>query len=303
MEPDDLYGVSLDRFVSERGAVAKALRAEGRRDEAAEVAGLRKPSAAGWAVNQLVRTQGGAVSELFATGDAVRSAQADLLAGRGDARALREAGASERDAVDALVHTARGLLSADGHELSASTLERVADTLHAAALDEDAREQVRAGRLERELRHAGLGLGEAPASPARAPEGRGTVSARDRTAAVRAPSPAQETGRGGPAAGAAAKKRAATDRAAEGRTAKERAAAAAAQEAARNAARRKARTAVAQAAKRAERAGHALRAAEERRDRAEGALAEATAAVDAARATAAAAAEEHRRATDELEAS
>ena len=57
MEPDDLYGLPLDRFVAERGALAKALRADGRRDEASRVAALRKPSVAAWAVNQLARTQ------------------------------------------------------------------------------------------------------------------------------------------------------------------------------------------------------------------------------------------------------
>ncbi|MGH2841808.1 MAG: hypothetical protein ACRDKY_13385, partial [Solirubrobacteraceae bacterium] len=79
MDASDLYGLPLDRFVPERGALAKALKSEGRRDEAAGVAGLRKPSVAGWAVNQLVRTQGRDVQELFDAGDALRDAQADLL--------------------------------------------------------------------------------------------------------------------------------------------------------------------------------------------------------------------------------
>ena len=157
--PHDLYGLPLDRFVAERGALAKALRADRRRDEAKEVAALRKPSVAAWAVNQLVRTQDAGVGELLGAGDALRSAQEDLLAGRGDARALRAAGERERAAVEALVEAARGLLTSGGLELSEPVVERVADTLHAAALDEDAREQVREGRLERELRHVGLGLG------------------------------------------------------------------------------------------------------------------------------------------------
>ena len=54
---DDLYGLPLDAFVPERDALAKRLRAEGRRDEAAEVKALRKPSVAAWAVNQAVRSQ------------------------------------------------------------------------------------------------------------------------------------------------------------------------------------------------------------------------------------------------------
>lgn len=160
MNADDLYGLPLKRFVPERGALAKALRGDGDREQAAEVAGLRKPSVAAWAVNQLVRTQHKATKELFATGDALRSAQEDLLAGSGDGRSLRAANERERAAVDALVDAARGLLCGDGAKPSEAVIERVADTLHAAALDEDARDQVREGRLERELRHAGLGLGE-----------------------------------------------------------------------------------------------------------------------------------------------
>jgi hypothetical protein len=44
-------------------------------------------------------------------------------------------------------------------------LERVRETLHAAALDPEARAQVSGGCLERELRH--VGLGAAPPAPTR----------------------------------------------------------------------------------------------------------------------------------------
>lgn len=47
MDVDDLYALPLDRFVPERGTLAKALRADRRRDEAKDVAALRKPSVAG----------------------------------------------------------------------------------------------------------------------------------------------------------------------------------------------------------------------------------------------------------------
>ncbi len=166
MEPDDLYGLPLDRFIAERGALARSLRSDGRRDEAAEVAALRKPSVAAWAVNQLVRTQKRAVSALFKHGDALRDVQSQVLAGSSGAAELRAAGEREREAVGALVEKARGLLSGDGHELGAATLERVSETLHAAALDDDAREQVQAGTLVRELRHVGLGDGAAAQSSA-----------------------------------------------------------------------------------------------------------------------------------------
>jgi len=284
MEPDDLYGLPLDRFVAERAASAKALRADGRRAESSDVAGMRKPSVAAWAVNQLVRTQSRALQGLFGAGDALREAQTELLAGRGDGRALRAAGERERAAVERLVDTARGLLTSQGQELSATVVERVADTLHAAALDEGAREHVREGRLERELRHVGLGLGEsASKAQAAAPRAAKSEPRARKSAAARGPT---ETTRG---------ERERPARAAKQRTAQQRA------DPEQTAARKTARSAEASARRRSERAAHALRAAQERRDRAARALDEADDALAAAREEAVAAADAQQRAQAELE--
>ncbi len=295
MEPDDLYGLPLDRFIPERGALAKALRAEGRRDEAAQVAALRKPSVAAWAVNQLVRTQGDAVRELFDAGDGLRDAQGDLLAGRGDGRTLRAANERERDAVDALVEAARGLLSSDGHELSPAVVERVSDTLHAAALDAAAREQVRDGRLERELRHAGLGLGESP-GPAPAPV---PATGRSKPKSDKPPAPAKPAGKkpdAGPSREEAAEaRRVAREQAKREKAEREQA------ERERAEARKAARTAEVAARRRAERAGHALKAAEERRARAAHALEQADEALAAAQAEAQEAVDAQRAAQAEFE--
>ena len=183
MDPRDLYGLPLERFTPERNALAKQLRADGRRDEAARVAAMRKPSVGAWAVNQLVRTQRRAVKQLFTTGDALKRAQSELLAGRGDADKLLEAAKRERAAVDWLVETARGLLSSEGRELSQATLDRVAGTLHAAALDDEARGEVEDGCLHQELRHVGLGEGGVvAASPTRT--GRAAKKAPERDPAA-----------------------------------------------------------------------------------------------------------------------
>jgi hypothetical protein len=156
-DPHELYGLPLEQFTDRRNALARELRREGRREEAAAVSKLRKPSVAAWAVNQLVRTQRREVDGLLQAGDTLQQAQADLLSNRGDRTSLRAAMEAERIAVEELTETARGLLNADGHELTASTLEHVTETLHAAALDDEARAKVRDGCLERELRHVGLG--------------------------------------------------------------------------------------------------------------------------------------------------
>jgi hypothetical protein len=181
MEPSDLYGLPLEQFTQRRNALARELRGSGEREEASRVSKLRKPSVAAWAVNQLIRTQKRDINAMFKAGDELVRVQADLLAGGGDRGSLRKTVEAERTAVDALVNRARGLLSAGGAELSAGAVEQVRDTLHAAALDEDARAQVSAGCLERELRHVGLGSlasgpapvgGAAPARPAGAKSGR-----------------------------------------------------------------------------------------------------------------------------------
>jgi hypothetical protein len=153
----ELYGVARDRFVAERNALARALRADGRREDAQRVAKLGKPTLAVWTVNQLARRDAGAIDELFAAGDQLADAQRELLAGAGDRETLRAAGQRERAAVDALVTAARAVIGAAGDPASPAALGRIADTLHAAALEPEVQPLVRNGRLDRELRHVGLG--------------------------------------------------------------------------------------------------------------------------------------------------
>jgi hypothetical protein len=255
VDVDDLYGLPLDQFVPERTVLVRELRKAGDRDRASEVAALRKPSVAAWAVNQLVRTQRKPVAALLKAGDALRVAQDDVLAGRGDGRSLRAAVERERAAVDALTEAARGLLSSGGDELSETMIERVSDTLHAAALDDDARAQVSEGRLERELQHVGLGgfgaLGGGPPAPRtdkRAPKQSATKNS-----------------------GTDEKKKAGERE----RTAREEAKV-------REEARRAARVTEREARRRAERAERAQLVAGERRDRAAEALREAQADLEAA---------------------
>ena len=138
LDVDALYGLPLDEFVPERDALAKRLRADKRRDEATPVKALRKPSVAAWAANQALRSQPGQRKALLEAGDALRAAQEDLLAGRGDAAAARAAAEAERRAVGDLVAAARGLAREGGFP-SATVLDRVRETLHAAATDDEAR--------------------------------------------------------------------------------------------------------------------------------------------------------------------
>jgi len=193
MQPRDLYGLPLEKFTEQRNSLAQELRRQGERGQAATVSKLRKPSVAAWAVNQLVRTQQREIDALFSAGDALRQAQSDVLARRGDAASLRRRMEAERNAVQELIERARGLLNSEGHELTPARLEQVSDTLHAAALDPDARQAVKDGCLERELRHVGLGgLDAASAAPRpgrqtrrRSDDGKQRAAARQAEAAAR----------------------------------------------------------------------------------------------------------------------
>jgi hypothetical protein len=177
MDPEDaLYGLPLEEFVSERDALAKRLRADGDGEAAARVKALRRPTIAAWAVNQAVRTQVKDARELDAAGAALRKAQTALLEGKGNPADLRTATEGERAAVDRLVDAARGLLSGSGRPMTDAVLHDVTETLHAAAGDDETREAVLAGRLDRERRPAGLGgelaalaaIPDTPTRPAKA---------------------------------------------------------------------------------------------------------------------------------------
>lgn len=162
----------LEEFVGARTSFAKTMRDAGRRDEARDLAALRKPSVAAWAVNQLVRSQAGAIRKLLRAGDELQRIQSELLAGKADRERLPRAVSDERQAVDELLERARGLLTSAGQELSPTTLDRVAATLHAAAVEADARSAVEAGRLEHELEHAGLGGAAMLSGSPQAPRGK-----------------------------------------------------------------------------------------------------------------------------------
>ncbi|HWD64163.1 MAG TPA: hypothetical protein VG405_03240 [Solirubrobacteraceae bacterium] len=159
----DLYGLPLDQFTPERNELVKRLRAEGEKEEAARVGKLRKPTLPAWTVNRLVRTQKKGIKRLFDAGDAVATAQS-----KGQSDKLRAAVSQQREALGDLMSLAEGLLDSEGRAPAAGVLERVGQTLRAAAIDPDAREQVQDGCLTRELQFSGLGgLGASDGSASR----------------------------------------------------------------------------------------------------------------------------------------
>ena len=153
---DELYGLAPGEFTSARDARAKELRSAGDREAANAVKALRKPTVAASALNQLSRRKGKDLDRLLAAGEKLRDAQEELLAG-GDRSAFQRAAARERELVAELTATATALAGEGG----TSVEEKVAATLHAAALDEDTADELRAGRLLREREAIG-GFGAAP---------------------------------------------------------------------------------------------------------------------------------------------
>ena len=143
---DELYGADPDAFVAERKRLAKELKADGRSDDAAHLTKVRKPTVAAWAMNRLARTHRRDVDLLLDSGHRLRTAQAGVL--RGDAReTFGQAQRTERDTIGRLVRAAEELL--DG--ASASVLEQIAASLHAAAVSEGGRELLAAGRFTQPL--------------------------------------------------------------------------------------------------------------------------------------------------------
>ena len=153
---DELYGLPLAEFTKARDDLAKRLRKEGKGDEADAVKALRKPTAAAAALNQLARRRPKDIKQLLATGKRLRKAHEALIGG-GDRSALQAASAEERELIDSLASDA---------QTSAALEERIRDTLHAAALDEQTAAELAAGRLTHEREAVGFG---APSSGAPAP--------------------------------------------------------------------------------------------------------------------------------------
>jgi len=164
---DRLFELPLDEFTRARNELAKRLAKDGDTERAYEVRGLAKPSVPVWTINQLARREKPMVRELLDAGAKLRRAQEQALGG-GNPDALRAAQSDEREALRALTHRAGEILREAGKPAGRAVLERINGTLGAAAVTEDARDDLKAGRLTSELRMSGFeSLAEFEAPPPR----------------------------------------------------------------------------------------------------------------------------------------
>lgn len=222
---DELYGLPLDEFTQRRDELARALHADGRQEDAAAVKRMPKPTLPAWVVNRLARERKDEVRDLLAAGDELRRVQEWLLRREADPGDLRTAVEAERDAVARLVRAGAELLADAGRAPRGDVLERIGETLHAAAADPDMRADLVRGRVVRDQAAVGLGgaVGAAPAGATRRATRRATrggggagVAAGQAEARQRAAEAAREELRAAEAeAKAAARMRDTADRAVE----------------------------------------------------------------------------------------
>jgi hypothetical protein len=142
--PDDLdaaigavYGGPLDEFVSARDRLARALRAAGRREEAAAVRKLAKPKRLAWALDAAVVAER---SELEGV-----DAAAQALAGARTGTEVREATNALRGAARSLADAALQRAAASGG--AALDQSELVPAVLAVAADPEALAELRAGRL------------------------------------------------------------------------------------------------------------------------------------------------------------
>jgi hypothetical protein len=181
-ELDALYSLPLEEFTKARNDLASRLKKAHQDDVAVEVRALKKPGAVAWAANSLVRTEHDLVDGLLVAGERLRDTQQLALSGKAGVDEVTDASAAERDAVRALLAAARNLL---GARATPALLDRLGQTLRAAAIDDDARALLARGRLTDELRAVGFGPLEA-VKPTRRRSDEVGRAARERVTTLRA---------------------------------------------------------------------------------------------------------------------
>jgi hypothetical protein len=175
---DELYGAGLDAFVPLRSKLVRELRAQGDKDEAEQLAKLRKPTVFAWALNQLARHERRDVDLLLDAGHRLREAQAGVLRGS-DRVEFERARDIEKDALRRLERAAGKLLTEERGSAASSLLQQISSTLRTAAVSEEGRELLARGRFVAPLESEGFGAlaGLAPDVPVAAAPRRQSTTA------------------------------------------------------------------------------------------------------------------------------
>src|SRR2546426_5845953 len=186
----ELLSGSLNEFTNGRNAKAKELKAAGQRELADEVAGLKKPPVAVWAVNQLGQRNKRALERLRRAGEGVVQAQSGAVTGRKNAAPeLRSASEALQRELEAAVREAGDVLRVGDHAAEEATLRRVQEMLRLAAVSGgDTWDRLQRGALISEPRAAediltaAFALGSAASASPAAARVRATEARAARTA-------------------------------------------------------------------------------------------------------------------------
>ena len=148
-ELDALFMLPVAEFTAARNTLAAHLKKGGRRDESDRVKALAKPSITAWAVNQLYWQHREAFDRLIATGQRFRHAQTSGRAGK--VADMREALDARRESLSHLSDLATALLSDAGSSPTPETIHRITTTLEALSAYASISDDLRPGRLSRDV--------------------------------------------------------------------------------------------------------------------------------------------------------
>lgn len=165
----ELYGLVPEEFMDARKRLGHGAKSGGDVGLAKAIESVRKPTAAAWALNQLVRQRPDDLERLLTLAASLQDASERM-----DGAAMRDLGRERTRLIDKLVRTTSDVASEAGGSLSIPVADQVRQTFVAALASAPAAEAVASGRLTRGLTYAGFGdvdLSEATAvpSPARRP--------------------------------------------------------------------------------------------------------------------------------------
>jgi hypothetical protein len=156
---DALYGVPPDEFTALRKELAAAAKKRGDGAAAKALGAARRPTAAAWVLNRLVRSDDTVRSRLADLTGALRAAHADM-----DGPRIRELTGVQRALIGELVRAS--FAAADLSNPSATIREDITSTLQAAIADPEV--AARLGRLEKAEQFSGFGdFGAPSAAPLR----------------------------------------------------------------------------------------------------------------------------------------
>ena len=160
----ELYGLPPEDFLAARRTLAAQAKADKETGLAKAIESIRKPTAAAWAINQLVRARPADIDRLVELAAGLHDAQEKM-----DGAAMKSLARERTTPIDELVRATAEVARDAGGALSMPVANQVRETFVAALATTAAAEAVGSGQLTRALSYAGFGdvdLSEATAAPA-----------------------------------------------------------------------------------------------------------------------------------------